>query len=335
MAAASHAPRSATRCSHAARVPLHAPKGCAALVGLVAVGLGLTGVAAQDARPAAGTADKAAGTADKADGAAAAAAGTLAPHRAVYEITLDKASSGSGVSELTGRMVYELAGSACEGWTQNMRFVTRSTNQAGAAQINDLRTSSWEDAAGNKLRFDVSQYRDDALVETSQGDAARSEGSVGGKGGITVDLAKPERKKMTLDGNIYFPIRHSLTLLEAARAGRTGFTADLYDGAEKGAKVNHTNTVIGRKYAPGSVKMPAALKNGDKLDALASWPFAISYFDGGAKASDTAPSYELAFRFYENGVSTRLHIDYGEFSINGELSELTFMEPARCEAAPR
>ena len=59
----------------------------------------------------------------------------LAPHRAVYEITLAKSNSGSGVSELTGRMVYELAGSSCEGWTQNMRFVTRSSNQEGAAQI--------------------------------------------------------------------------------------------------------------------------------------------------------------------------------------------------------
>ena len=262
----------------------------------------------------------------------------------MYEITLHKAASGSGVSELNGRMVYELAGSSCEGWTQNMRFVTRSTNQEGTTQINDLRTSSWEDAAGSKLRFDVTQFRNDQLVEASQGDASREGTNVGASasatagssgGGIAVDLEKPERRKLNLPGNIYFPIRHSLSLLAAAREGKTGFTADLYDGAEKGTKVNHTNTVIGKAYAPGSVKSPANLKNGDKLDALASWPFAISYFDGGAKASDTAPSYELAFRFYENGVSTKLHIDYGEFAINGELKELTFLEPGKCADAPR
>ena len=40
----------------------------------------------------------------------------LSPHRAVYEITLDKARAGAGMSDLTGRMVYELTGSACEGF---------------------------------------------------------------------------------------------------------------------------------------------------------------------------------------------------------------------------
>ena len=95
-------------------------------------------------------------------------------------------------------------------------------------------------------------------------------------------------------------------------------------------KVNHTVAVIGRKYAPGSVRSPASLKNGDKIDGLASWPFAISYFDNPNKTEDAAPSYELAFRFYENGVSTKPHINYGEFSINGELSELTFLDAAKC-----
>jgi len=53
----------------------------------------------------------------------------FAPHRAVYDITLTKSASGSGVAGMTGRMVYELTGSACEGYTQNMRFVTRMSSQ--------------------------------------------------------------------------------------------------------------------------------------------------------------------------------------------------------------
>ena len=61
--------------------------------------------------------------------AAARNAKVLAPHRAVYEITLDRSRGGSGVSDMSGRMVYELKGSECEGYTQTMRFVTRMTNQ--------------------------------------------------------------------------------------------------------------------------------------------------------------------------------------------------------------
>lgn len=65
----------------------------------------------------------------------------LAAHRAVYEITLDKAKAGAGVSELTGRMVYELTGSSCEGYTQTMRFVTRMTSPEGEASLNDRSSS--------------------------------------------------------------------------------------------------------------------------------------------------------------------------------------------------
>ena len=36
-------------------------------------------------------------------------------------------------------------------------------------------------------------------------------------------------------------------------------------------------------------------------------------------------------RFYENGVSTKLHIDYGDFAINGALTALDYLEPTRCE----
>ena len=55
----------------------------------------------------------------------------LAPHRAVYEMSLANTRGGSGVTAVSGRMVYELTGSACEGYTQNMRFVTQMVNQGG------------------------------------------------------------------------------------------------------------------------------------------------------------------------------------------------------------
>ena len=251
----------------------------------------------------------------------------FAPHRAVYDVALDRAAPGSGVSEMTGRMVYELTGSACEGYTQNMRFVTRMVNQEGVTQLNDLRTSSWEEANGRQLRFSSTQYRDDVVAEATKGDAARFPDD----SKVAVDLDKPEKRKATLPGNIYFPIQHSMALIAAARAGRTSMSAELYDGSEKGDKVNPTNAVIGPKLKAGAVKSPASVKNADKLEALASWPMAISYFEPGSERKDTPPSYELAFRFYENGVSTKLHIDYGEFSINGELAELTFLDAGRCD----
>lgn len=252
------------------------------------------------------------------------------PHRAVYDITFDHATPGSGVADMSGRMVYEMTGTSCGEYAQNMRFVTRMTNQDGLAQVNDLRTSSFEEIATHKLRFSSSQYENQKLAEASQGSAAPGNGA----SFIEVKLTKPAKKTVKLPSDIYFPIQHSIALVEAARAGQSLFTANLYDGSDKGEKFYETSAVIGPRAAPGSVKMPAKLTNGDQLDALASWPIAIGYFEPGPAKLDSLPTYELSFRFYENGVSSRLYIDYGDFAIRGELKELTFLDEGKCTAQP-
>src|SRR4249920_2766575 len=89
----------------------------------------------------------------------------LAPHRAIYEMTLATTRGGSGVTAVTGRMVYELTGSTCEGYTQNMRFVTQMVNQSGTAVLTDLRSSSWEEGKGKRFRFNSSQYRDEKATD--------------------------------------------------------------------------------------------------------------------------------------------------------------------------
>jgi hypothetical protein len=249
------------------------------------------------------------------------------PHRAVYDITFDHATPGSGVADMSGRMVYEMTGTTCGEYAQNMRFVTRMTNQEGVAQVNDLRTSSFEELATHRLRFSSSQYENQKLSEASQGSAGPGNGSTF----TEVKLTKPAKKTVKLPSDIYFPIQHSLALVEAARAGHSQFTANLYDGSDRGEKFYETSAVIGPRAEPGSVAMPAKVANVDKLDGLTSWPIAIGYFEPGPTRLDALPTYELSFRFYENGVSSRLYIDYGDFAIRGELKELTFLEEGKCE----
>ncbi len=252
------------------------------------------------------------------------------PHRAVYDISFDHATPGSGVADMTGRMVYEMTGTSCGEYAQNMRFVTRLTNQDGVAQVNDLRTSSFEEIATHKLRFSSSQYENQKLAEASQGSAAPGNGS----SFVEVKLTKPAKKTVKLPSDIYFPIQHSIALVKAARSGQSLFTANLYDGSDRGEKFYETSAVIGPRAAPGSIKMPSGLANADQLEGISSWPVAIGYFEPGPTKVDVLPTYELSFRFYENGVSSRLYIDYGDFAIRGELKELTFLEEGKCTAQP-
>lgn len=258
----------------------------------------------------------------------AAAGVTFVPHRAIYEISLIRSTSGSGISEMTGRMVYELTGSQCEGYTQNMRFVTRSSNQEGTETTNDLRTSSWEEADGKKLRFSSTQYQNDSIVDASQGDASRTKN---GKDEETrVDLTRPAKKRVSFPGNVFFPMQHAAFLIEAARAGKTLVTADIYDGSEKGERYYTTTAVIGKKVERVSIPSAVSHKAAADLAGVPAWPMSISYFDSGKDKEDTPPVYELSFSYFENGVTNDLKIDYGEFAIKGELAQLDFLPVSKC-----
>jgi hypothetical protein len=128
-------------------------------------------------------------------------------------------------------------------------------------------------------------------------------------------------------------MQHASTLVQAAKNGVKLFTANLYDGSEKGEKYYLTSTAIGNEYAPGTKPLVPTFKGADKLAGVPSWPMSISYFDAGKDQEDQLPAYELSFRYFEDGVTSDLKIDYGEFAIKGELKELTFLDPGKCPAS--
>jgi len=256
----------------------------------------------------------------------------LAPHRAVYEISLDRSGSSSGIRELKGRMVYELAGSACEGYTQNMRFVTRTVGPKGRTSIADMRSSTWEEGLGRRFRFNSSQYQDDKLIERVSGEADRNR--KGGARQVSIELSKPKQRRLRLSSKIYFPVQHSIALLQAANAGKPLLQADLYDGTDKGDKVYATTTIIGPLLPQTADGKLPRVKNTQNLRGMKVWPVSISYFRKKRKniKEDTTPIYELAFRFYANGVSRRLFIDYGDFAVRGVLTKLTYYPASGCGA---
>jgi hypothetical protein len=251
----------------------------------------------------------------------------LAPHRAIYDLTLTNVRNGTGVVSVTGRMAYDLVGSSCEGYTQNTRLVTRIVHQSGSMTVTDLRSSTWEDGEAKRFRFESSQYRDEKATDTTAGDATRN----GAAEEIKVELTKPEKRSVFLPKGAYFPIQHTIALIHAAKAGKASFHADLFDGSEKGEKVFDTVSALGRMQPPGAnQKLPAA-PNAERLDGIRAWPVSIAFYEARSERTDTLPSYEIAFWMFENGVSRKLSIDYGDFALQGDLKEIVFHEPSKCE----
>lgn len=250
----------------------------------------------------------------------------LVPHRAVYELTLDTSRVASGISGVNGRMVFEFAGSGCDGYTMNMRLVTRVEGSTGRSIVTDLRSSTWEQGAGTRYRFNSSHYKGEALEEATSGDAERS----GADGNVNVHVSAPSPKDLKVTAPVMFPTQHSLAILDTAKKGKSVLQTRVYDGSSKGDKVYSTTAFIGKRLEPGSKLPPKRVANDKELDKLDSWPVSISYFETGDDAGET-PVYQLNFRMYDNGVSRSLIIDYGDFAIKGDLSSLEFMPLSKCE----
>ncbi len=250
----------------------------------------------------------------------------LAAHRAVYDLTLDRTGAGSNVSDIRGQLIYDFSGSACQGYALSTRLVTEVFDRENKPNVTDIRSESQEEGGGRRLKFDTSQYTNDKLSETTKGTAQRGSRS---RDTIAVELEKPKRSEFILTGNIYFPTQHSLAILKAAAAGATRLQADIYDGSEKGVKVYETTTVIGAPLELAANAQLPAVKNAETLDGMQSWPVVVSYYERGPQ-KDGLPAYEVSFRMYANGVSRKLKLDYGTFSLNGELSAIEFSNTKPC-----
>lgn len=250
----------------------------------------------------------------------------LVPHRAIYEMTLDEARSASGITGIDGRMVFEFTGSPCDGYSLNMRMVTQMTDSQGQSNMTDLRSSTWEQGDGRKFRFQSAQYLNDKLGDVTMGRAVREDP----REAIEVKLSQPSRDELALAGKVFFPTQHSIALIEKALSGENVFQARIYDGSEKGRKVYETTAFIGTVVKPGAedAKLEAAAKE-KNLGELSSWPVSIGYFE--PKDGDLIPSYQIDFRLYENGVSRELSIDYGDFSIDGRLTSLEYLQAKECK----
>ena len=257
----------------------------------------------------------------------------LASHRGVYEMSLGKRLEAADVVAVEGRLVYEFSGSKCEGWTSRFRLVTRvSVGMAsdgekteGVSRLTDLRTSAYEDGEGKTFDFLNQNLVDGREAEHSKG-LARHEGDK-----TTVRLDQPTSKTLTLPAGIKFPTEHLAAIIDAAKAGKTVTEIDLYDGSETGEKVYRTTVVIGNEQTgeDDTASEPAAAV--DLLKGKRRWPVDVSYFDPSKVAGGEAtPDYQMSFLLYENGVSRKMKLDYGEFSLKGTLSKLETIAVSAC-----
>jgi len=250
----------------------------------------------------------------------------LAPHRAVYDLSLTRTRGKRAIQSVRGRILYDFNGSACEGYALQFRQVSEIDSGEGKVALSDLQATTWEDGDAKTFRFNSQNTVNDRVVDSVNGNAERSPSEV------AVKLTKPNEKTLDLTAKIVFPTEHMRRIIDAAKEGKTLLELPVFDGSENGEKTYATLTVIGKEIPPDERKPDDAAADKPALANLKRWPVTISYFEQGAASGEQLPVYAIGFELYENGISRALSLDYGDFVVTGIMSQLELKDaPAACK----
>ncbi len=244
----------------------------------------------------------------------------IAPHRAVYDISLARTQDGSGVSSAEGRMVFEVTGSACEGYTMRQRMVVNIGDEDGNLGLLDFRITTFESGDGDVYNFNSRTTMNQQVVEAVEGEARRKGAT------IEVDLKQPSEKTITLAGSVLFPSQHLQAIIDAALAKQNFLAANIYEGAGTGEASDQVAAAIG-KAMPLSSGTP--LRSG-----VPHWPVSVGYFDPTTPSTgglgEELPTYQMSFTLYENGVTNDLVMDYGDYALAGSLKSIEPLAEGNC-----
>ncbi len=241
----------------------------------------------------------------------------IAPHRALYTMTLGSTRDDSGVVDANGTMDYEW-GETCNGWTIEQRY--RLKMRYAENRDVDLTSSfvTWESKDGLHYRFNQRQTRNGTLDQQIRG-TARLDGP--GKGG-TAEFELPHAHTIKLAPGVLFPSAHTILLIDLAKEGKTFVSRQVFDGAADENAVEVSAVIASKATAD-----PAAAKLSPLLQRP-GWNVRLAFFPADAKAEE--PDYELGMHLLDNGVSTNMVIDYGDYSIRAKLVDIEALGKPSC-----
>jgi EipB-like len=252
---------------------------------------------------------------------ASAHAASLAPHRAFYDLDINRVEQGSNVKSIKGRLAYEITGSPCDGYAVSYRIANRILYSEGGSQVIDNHLTSWESGDGLELDVTQKQFVDAKLNSESRIKVKKENANGPGKG----EIAATEPRQFETLANAVFPTQYQIRLIDAALKGEPRDSSLVYEGSDD-EKSMTAITFIGAK------KPVSGVPTGElaALSAFAAWPMSVSYFPAEAK-SDDQPQYQANFLMLENGISTELIMDYGTYSLKGKLTKLELLKAEVCQ----
>lgn len=236
----------------------------------------------------------------------------MAAHRAQYTLTMDHARDG--LTQGSGTMSYELT-DACDGWavSQHLQVSLQSRDGQPIEMVSDYTT--FESKDGTKLTFHNRQTTEGAV--TTQVDGTASLNHPGGTGSIHYTV--PKEATLPLPEGTVFPTWHTAAIIAGAEHGQKFLSIPLFDGTTPDG-AQDTSVVVTNWGKDNKAPYPL-------LTELPNGRVHIAFFK---RDKDTAqPDFEVAMRYWSNGVADNVMMDFGDFTMSGKLTEFKTV-PSHC-----
>ncbi|MEM6811645.1 MAG: DUF1849 family protein [Pseudomonadota bacterium] len=244
----------------------------------------------------------------------------LQPHKALYNIKLVATRSGSPIINISGKMLYEWK-PTCEGWITDHKFnlLYEYADSPGMEITSDF--STYETFDGENFNFIAQRKRNDQLYQEFRGSAETlSDGKI-------AEFSVPEDVIFDLDEKTYFPMTHTVKMIQKALNEDKFFNAVVFDGSDDEGPVI-INTFIG-----SSAEANAEVRKSDAIDQKLvrnkAWNISMAVFPKD-EVEEAAADYEMDVVFHENGVISDMLVDYDDFSVTQSLVALEKIEADSC-----
>jgi uncharacterized protein (DUF2141 family) len=242
-------------------------------------------------------------------------ANALTGQDAYYDLTLAKVRTHD-VTGATGQMRFSVA-DGCTGWgtTQHMTLLIRNADGSLTKTVTDYIT--WETKDGNLLTFTLRERDNDGkTVIDDAGTAIHTASDDSG----TITYSTPANRLMTMPPGTLFPMAHTQAILNAGISGQKFISVPLFDGTtDDGAQ--HTFVALLGRNPPAANPFPDLAK-------LSSTDVDIAFYE--RKNTDENPDFRSQMRYYDDGVTTDMLLDFGDFVMRGTLDHLT-IPPSTCK----
>ncbi|MBT3305461.1 MAG: DUF1849 family protein [Alphaproteobacteria bacterium] len=249
-----------------------------------------------------------------------AAGARLAPHRAIYSLTMSS-TDAPGQFLKVGGSVQAILEKTCDAWISTERVKMRVTTQSGGTLRQDLMYTGWESLDGGDYRF--------AARSTTNGETVKYRGvafSDPTKPGQAV-YSEPKKITMSLPPGTQFYFGLTSWLIEQAQAGKSRAETIVFDGTDEEGPQKAIVFIV---PLPEQGREPAGetKKTLGPLVDRPGWLMHIAFYSIDERAAE--PDYEVQAVVLDNGVTPKLELVFTSFTAIQTLEKIEELEAPNC-----